>query len=107
MKRTGPTDTNLRKVILEFKKTKKYSDLVRVLEKPRRKKEAVNIKDIDELGKDKVATNYVLSVGNLTKPVTVYSWKYSKLAKEKIEKAGGKALSLDDLLRNKDQVAVI
>ena len=107
MKTTGPTNPELKKAIIGLKKLKKYNDLIKLLKKPRRKKASVNLADIEKLGQSKIATSEVLGSGELTKAVIVYSWRYSKSAKEKIQKAGGKALSLDDLIRNKDDVEVI
>ncbi|MFH0837029.1 MAG: uL15 family ribosomal protein [Candidatus Aenigmatarchaeota archaeon] len=103
MKR-GTTDPGVKGIILSLKKSKKYPELVKMLEKPRRKRPFVNLKDIDKSDKHKIAAVEVLGIGEISKPFTVYALRYSKSAKEKIENAGGKALSLDDLLRNKDEV---
>lgn len=107
MKTTGPTNPELKKVILALKKLKKYPELVKKLERPRRKKESVNVADIEKMNEHKIATVEVLGAGDLTKAVTIYSWRYSASAKDKIHKSGGKALNLDDLIRNKDDVTVV
>ena len=107
MKTSGSTNPEMRRVIVGLKKLKKYPDLVKHLERPRRRRSSINIGDIEKLDQNKIAATEVLGTGQITKPVNIYAWRFSKSAKEKIEKAGGKALSLDDLLRNKDDVFVI
>ncbi len=109
VKPTGPTNPELRKLIVELKKSKKYPELVKSLSKARRKKKAINLSDLGEKAKDerKIATTEVLGSGEITKPMWVYAWKFSKSAKEKIEKAGGKCFSLSSLLKEKDKVNVV
>lgn len=107
MRVTGPTNPDLKRLIVGLKKLKKYPNLVRQLERARRKKIPINLSDIERANEHKVAAIEVLGAGELTKPVTVYSWRFSKSALEKIHKSGGKALSLDDLIRNKDEVVVL
>lgn|SRR3989338_6515711 len=106
MKR-GTTDPGVKRIIISLKKSKDYPDLVRLLERPRRKRPSINLKNIENTGKHKVAAIEVLGTGEISKPFVVYALRYSKSAKEKIEKAGGKALSLNDLLRNKDKAVLI
>ncbi|MBI4894959.1 MAG: uL15 family ribosomal protein [Candidatus Aenigmarchaeota archaeon] len=107
MKVTGSTNPELKKIILSLKKLKKYPALVKHLERPRRKKSSLNVADIEKMNEHKIATVEVLGAGDLSRAVTVYSWRYSASAKEKIHKSGGKALSLDDLVRNKDDVVIV
>ncbi|MBI5332847.1 MAG: uL15 family ribosomal protein [Candidatus Aenigmarchaeota archaeon] len=106
MKR-GTTDPGVKEIIISLKKSKSYTDLVRLLERPRRKRPSINLKDIEKSGKHKVAAVEVLGIGEVSRPFIVYALRYSGSAKEKIEKAGGKALSLNDLLRNKDEAVLI
>jgi len=42
----------------------------------------------------------VLSDGELTKKVTIAAWAFSDKAQEKISKAGGKSISIEDLMKN-------
>ena len=42
----------------------------------------------------------VLSTGTLTKKVSIAAWAFSGKAEEKIEKAGGKHMSIEELLKN-------
>lgn len=61
---------------------------------------AVNLRDLEKLAGDKKEINLeelgfdkVLGSGNITKKLVVKANAFSRLAKEKIEKAGGKAVS--------------
>ncbi len=102
MKR-GTTNENLRKLIISLKKTKKPA-LVAVaekLEKPSRKRAEVNLFKIQKYAKEEetvVVPGKVLSEGNLSKKVTIAAYQFSKKAKEKIEKNGSKAISLEELV---------
>ena len=42
----------------------------------------------------------VLSTGNLSKKITIAAWSFSDKSQEKIKKAGGKYLSIEDLIKN-------
>ncbi|MEM7819679.1 MAG: 50S ribosomal protein L18e [Candidatus Aenigmatarchaeota archaeon] len=111
-KPTGPTDPNLKNIIIEMKKTKERFFLVvaKHLEKPRRKKIGVNISKINKIAKENeniVIPGKVLSIGDIKKPVNVFAWSFSAKAKNKIEKAGGKCLSLMDLLKSREKARII
>lgn len=41
----------------------------------------------------------VLSSGSLTKKITVAAWAFSEKAKEKIQKAGGECISIEELIK--------
>jgi large subunit ribosomal protein L18e len=107
---TGPTDPNMLAVISKLKKNKEYSSIVKNLSRPRRSKNAVNVGKLEKIGKNSpviVVPGKVLGVGSLSKPVTVYAWHFSKQAKEKIEKAGGRALSLEKLTEEKQKARIV
>jgi len=111
-KPTGPTDPNLNELIKELRKTKQKSYLVlaRHLEKSRRKKLGVNVSKIDRISKEDEAVavpGKVLASGEIKKPVNVYAWSFSKEAKEKITKAKGTCMMLDDLIKNKTKARII
>lgn len=42
----------------------------------------------------------VLSNGDLTKKVTIAAWSFTDKSREKIEKAGGKYISIEELMKN-------
>ena len=70
------------------------------LNRPRRGVYKVNLYDIEKHAKPKetiMVPGNVLGSGDIKKSVTVAALRFSKPAKEKIEKAGGKCLSLEEL----------
>ena len=104
---TGPTNENTRKLIAELRKKKEkfYSDLARHLEKSKRNKAQVNVQRIQKLsnkftGFDFVVPGKVLGVGELNKAINVYALSFSRDAKAKITKAGGKAHTLSQLMKD-------
>jgi large subunit ribosomal protein L18e len=111
-KPTGPTDQNLKKIIIEMKKTKQrfFLVLARHLEKSRRRKVGVNVSKIDKIAKanESIAVpGKVLGAGEIKKAVNVYAWTFSKSAKDKIEKAGGKCTLIEELLKNKIKARIV
>jgi len=99
---TGPTDPNTTELIrkMRAKKEKFYLLLARQLEKPMRSKTPVNVTKIERTAaKDDVIAvpGRVLGAGQISKPVTVYAVHFSKDARNKIVKAGGKCMPLAEL----------
>ena len=108
---TGPTDPNLVDLVRNLKKRKDkfYLALARQLEKSRRSKREVSLDKINKHaneGESVVVPGKVLD-GELTKKVDVYAWNYSKNAREKITRAGGKCLTLDKLLETKEKGRIL
>ena len=106
-KRTGPTNPILKQLIedLKRKSVEKQSnflkDIAEKLNKPRRQRVEVNIADIERHVKKNetiIIPGVVLGYGELTKPVTICAWKFSKPAKEKILKSKGKTMSIEELV---------
>jgi len=106
-KRTGPTNPILKALIEELKKKsiEKQSnflkDIAEKLNKPRRQRVEVNIAHIERYAKKNetiIVPGVVLGYGELTKPVTISAWKFSKPAKEKILKSKSKAISIEELV---------
>jgi len=107
VKRTGPTNPILKTLIedLKRKSIEKQSnflkDIVEKLNKPRRQRVEVNIAHIErytEKNETIIVPGVVIGYGELTKSVTVSAWKFSKPAKQKIEKIKGKAISIEELV---------
>ncbi len=105
---TGPSNPEMQKVIQELRsrgyaeKSKFLLALAKKLSVPLRRRAEVNIADIERVcSKDEylVVPGKVLGYGILTKPVTVACWQFSKSAKQKIEAAGGKLLSISELVK--------
>lgn len=70
------------------------------LNKPTRSGHKVNLYRIQKHVKSKetiLVPGVVLGSGEIKKPVNVAALKFSKNAKEKIEKAGGKCMSIQEL----------
>ena len=103
MKRRGPTNLQLRKLTDLLRKQKKgiWKRLAEDLSRPARIRREVNVSTINRYAKkgETVAVpGKVLSDGHIEHGVTVAAFAFSKTAKEKIEKAGGKAISLSELI---------
>jgi large subunit ribosomal protein L18e len=78
-----------------------WKALARGLERPRRIRREVDVGRLEKhaRAKETVAVpGVVLSTGELSKPLTVAALRFTPAAREKIEKAGGKCLTLDELL---------
>jgi len=70
------------------------------LNRPRRTISEVNLTSLEKYAQPKetlVVPGVVLSSGQIKKHVTIAALRFSGKAKEKIEKAGGKCLSIDEL----------
>ena len=106
IKKTNPV---LNSLIQELKK-KAYEneapiwkDIALRLEKSSRNWSEVNLDRIDKYIKENetaLIPGKVLSQGNLTKKVSIAAWSFSDKSLEKIKKAGGKTLSIQDLINN-------
>jgi len=108
MKRTGPTNLFLRKLITKLKKVAKEENapIWRVvayhLEKPRRKKVIVNLNKLEKLAKEGetiIIPGKLLGGGLLTKKLTVVYFSASKEALNKLKKSGSKGITLEEYLK--------
>lgn len=104
VKRTGPTDVNLRRLISELNKAKVkfWARIAEDLSKPRRQRRQVNLYHISKYtqkGDTIVVPGKVLSIGELSHPVNIAAWQFSTAAKKKIKDADGKALNIEALLK--------
>ncbi len=102
MKRT--TNIHLRKLISELNKQDKpiWKRVASDLEKPRRTRREVNVSIINRNSKDNetvVVPGKVLGDGAIDKKLTVAAFQFTDSAKLKIEKAGGKAISIEELVK--------
>jgi len=112
MKRTGPTKERAKKTIAllekEGRKSKKaiWLDLANRLGKPRRQRCSVNMWKIEKLArlfpkKNLVVPGKVLAFGQLSEKANVIAFEFSSGAREKIEKAGGKAILFEEAIAEK------
>lgn len=111
-KPTGPTDINLMNFIVELRKTKKASNklIAKHLSKPRRSKMGVTLDKISRTSRQNeviIVPGKVLSTGDLDKKLTIYAWKFSKGAEEKIKKSGSSCKSLQEILKEKNNGRII
>ncbi len=107
MKPTGPTNPLLRKLIEELR-TRGYKEkipflikLAEELSRQRRRRVEVNVAKLQRIckeGETVVIPGKLLGYGVLTKPLNVAAWKFSKQAEEKVKTAGGKVLSIEELI---------
>jgi large subunit ribosomal protein L18e len=84
------------------KQTPLWKDVALRLEKPLRNWPEVNLDRINRVTQDKeiaLIPGKVLSGGMLSKKLSIAAWSFSEQAKEKIKKAGGKSLTLEELLK--------
>ena len=107
MKRTGPTNPELRSLIEELKKKSRehevnlWSRVADDLERSTRQRRIVNLYKINKYTKDKetiVVPGKVLGVGELDHNVIVAAFKFSGSALDKINKVG-KAISINELMK--------
>jgi large subunit ribosomal protein L18e len=110
VKRTGPTNVYLKQLVETLKKQSYeknaaiWRTVAEKLEKPRRQKVEINLSDIERLSeKDEIilVPGTVLGDGDLSKPISIAAWRFSPSAEEKIKKAKGKIMSIEELMKDK------
>ncbi len=109
MKRTGPTNVELRSLIDELRE-KSREDKVNLwkrvavdLERPSRIRRAVNLFRINRFTKeDEIALipGKVLANGELDRKITIAAFNFSRSALDKINKSGSKAITIKELMKN-------
>ena len=106
-KRTGPTNQLMRSAIALVRKSRTsdshlWNDVAEKLSKSTRSRIEVNVSEINRHSKDGetvVIPGVVLSAGSISKKVNVAAWRFSSSAKEKIQEAGGKTWTIEQLMR--------
>ena len=79
-----------------------WKDIARRLAKPARNRAEVNISKINRYTKEGdviVVPGKVLGAGTISHIVTVAAFAFSKTAKQIIEEAGGKCITIEDLVK--------
>ncbi|MBM5805380.1 MAG: 50S ribosomal protein L18e [Candidatus Verstraetearchaeota archaeon] len=108
VKRTLPTSPRTRHIIKLLRRASRsnnadvWRSLSDSLSAPSRRSVAINLSKIDKLTKkgDFVAVSgKVLGFGNVSKKVDVAALSFSQTAKAKIAQSGGRAVSLEVLLK--------
>lgn len=104
----------LRKLIQDLKtasamqKAKFWKRLAIDLERPTRNRRAVNVSRIQKNAKGNeliVVPGKVLGSGEIEKSVIVAAWQFSRQAREKIIRAKGDCMSLQELLAKKPKTS--
>lgn len=107
MKRTGPTNLYLRRLIHTLRKAARenkaniWRRVAELLSKPTRSSVEVNVSKINRYsseGETVIVPGKVLGSGELDHPVTVAAWRFSRKAYEKILRKG-RALTIPELLK--------
>jgi len=108
VKRTGPTNVHLRKLIRfliknsKENKAKIWKYVAELLSKPTRKRIKVNLGKIDKLANENdtvIVPGKVLGGGNISKKITIAAWRFSESAKKKLENIGAKITKIEDLVK--------
>lgn len=79
-----------------------WKAIARSLNRPQRKGYEVNLLRIEKYAKPRekiIVPGVVLGVGEIKKAVTVAALKFSGAARGKIEKAGGKCLAIEEMMK--------
>ncbi len=87
---------------LKAQKAKLWKRVAYELERVTRKRREVNLSRIQRVANNNevlLVPGKVLSTGMLSKKVTVAAWNFSAAAKEKIKAAGGKTMTIEELLK--------
>lgn len=110
VKRTGPTNAQLKNLIVELK-TKAIKENVGLwkrlaldLESPTRSRRAVNLSRINRFSKESeivVVPGKVLGSGVINHNVTIAAFSFSEGAIEKLSEKKCKIMSIDDLMNSK------
>ena len=109
VKKTTKTNPMLITLIHELKKQANekdapiWKDVAVRLEKSAKNWPVVNLDKINKYTGEKetaLIPGKVLSNGELTKKVSIAAWSFSEKAQEKIKKAGGKTLTIEELVKH-------
>jgi large subunit ribosomal protein L18e len=109
VKKNKKSNPILNKLIHDLKKQSNekdvgiWKDIALRLEKSLKNWPVVNLDRISMYVQEKetaLIPGKVLSDGDLTKKITVAAWSFSEKSHDKIKKAGGKSISIDELMKN-------
>lgn len=84
-------------------KTPIWRAVAKGLNRPSRKSYEVNVSRLEKhakSGESIVVPGNVIGTGQLTKPLTVAAFRFSGTACEKIEKAGGRCMTIENMVRD-------
>jgi large subunit ribosomal protein L18e len=107
MKEMRATNPMIKRIVIALRRAYRqhharlWRDLVERINRPKRRRVAVNVSRINRYTQANdvvVVPGKVLGAGLIDHPVTVAALRFSKSAKEKIEKVGGRALTIEQLI---------
>lgn len=107
VKQSGPTNPVLRGLVRQLrrlgreKEAKIWSELADRLDAPRRSRAEVNLSQVGRYtneGETVVVPGKVLAAGKLGHPLTIAAFRFSAAARRKVTDAGGRALTIKQLL---------
>ncbi|RLF12620.1 MAG: 50S ribosomal protein L18e [Thermoprotei archaeon] len=107
MREITATNPMIRRVVIALRRAYRqhhvrlWRDLMERINVPKRRRVAVNVSRINRYTSANdivVVPGKVLGAGVLEHPVTVAALWFSKSAREKIAKAGGRSLSIEELI---------
>ena len=110
MKRTGPSNIVLKNLMVDLGKLSSeqkipfWRRLAKELKKPARNKKGVNLYKINRYTRDgetAVIPGKVLSLGTISKKITIAAVSFSDTAKDKIKASGSKMISLKELIKQR------
>ncbi len=107
MKEIRATNPMIKRVVIALRRAYRehharlWRDLMERVHRPKRKRIAVNVSKINRHTRANdvvVVPGKVLGAGSIDHPVVVAALWFSKSAEEKIEKSGGRALTIEQLI---------
>ncbi len=104
-RKTNPRISSLIERLLEEsarRNTRLWKDLAYRLARPRKLMAEVNVSKINRYarGSTVVVPGKVLSSGNIERKITVAALAFSEKAREKIERSGGRAITIEELIED-------
>ncbi len=104
VKRTGPTNENLRSLIKKMKKSSNFwKAIAKDLERPRRIRRQVNLSRINRCtkkGETIIVPGKVLSSGELKHNLKIIALDASEAAKQKIKASGSELINIKDFFES-------
>lgn len=100
--RPGFKNMIISQIPAKYRKTRFWRRIIEEAEKPRRRRRVVNLYELDRLtnsGDVVYVVGKVLGVGELSHPLTISAFSFSKTAYAKIKKAGGTILATSEFVQ--------
>ena len=107
-KKMRSSDPNLRSTIVMLRKTSSKNNVsiwrrvAEILSKSSRQRPRVNVGKLNRVtktGQTIIVPGKVVGSGNLNHKLTISAWAFSHTASEKVKQAGGKCLTLEQLIK--------